>query len=169
MFLSLLAAMKAGKQPEGIAAQLYQEHKKKVESELYDILAVLTAYNVGDDVKVELPRIVDTAAELALEIGVQRAQVGLSVPMPGHIVTIGDEFHDHRDGAVPKFKGKEYRVDLLVTPGLFRVGNGRGDMWTSRTLVPAEVFRVDEAVDPGDQGPRYIAGLFAGLSPNEAR
>ena len=142
MFLSLSAAVKGDQQPPGIAAQLYKKLQGDVRDKLYGILAEMTEHKVPPAVEEELPRIVRVAAELALEIGVQRALVSVVKPMGGEEVVIGDEFHDCLHG--DSMKGQKFKVELLVSPGLLKIGDGRGNTSVRKSLVPAELFRGEE-------------------------
>ncbi len=81
------------------------------------------------------------AAELALDVGGSRAQLRLLARPPGHRVEIGPSFHDCQDGDMAR--GRAFTVDLLVSPGLCRVADGRrGDarVEIERVLVPAEIY-----------------------------
>ena len=143
MFTSLLAAIKGGILPLGRAAQQRQRNQDETLAKLYSILELVTEHNVQDEIKDMLPNITQAAADLALNIGAQRAQLSLVRPEPGISVIIGDEFLDCMNGDTGK--GKSYTLDLLVSPALVKIGNGKGDMTTRKVLVAAEVFTKDDS------------------------
>ena len=142
MFLSIFTAVSQTRSETSLAADLYDANRDAVEQQLLHILQkVVMDYTIGKEILVQVCKIAKLGAELALEIGVQRAQVGLLVAGKGTgfpTVSIGAEWHDCENGDAAK--GTTVIVDLLVSPGLIKLGNGRGDMDAKRVLVPADVY-----------------------------
>jgi len=142
MFMSLMTVVSDKRVHEAPShlATLYRNNREDAEAGLGNILMVLNPGTpLSDRIKEDLKKITLQAGELALEIGVQRATVGLAVAEYGEVVPIGAEFHDCLNADVAK--GNIVEVRLLVSPGLFKTGNGRGDMTARRVLVPAEIFQ----------------------------
>lgn len=86
-----------------------------------------------------LPEIVRIAGELALEFGCQRSEVSLVFPSHNEEVIIGDTFHDCQDGII-RARGIRQRVDIVVSPALCRVGDGRMDLVTRKVIVKGQIF-----------------------------
>ena len=82
---------------------------------------------------------VQTAFELALQFGVQLAQLKVCSPQLGELIKIGEHFHDCEDGDLKK--GVEYFVHLVASPGLQKIGDG-AYRWTSQ-----ECFRMLEPLN----------------------
>ena len=86
----------------------------------------------------EIRQMTNLACEIALQFGVHSAQLRLSAPNRGEQVQIGEEFHDCEDG--DSHKGSVYGVDLVIVPGLQKIGDGRSDMSSKWTIVPCEFY-----------------------------
>jgi hypothetical protein len=78
------------------------------------------------------------AREIAMQFGVNPANLQLLRPEQGEEVEIGTEFHDCYDGDT--HAGRRYIVDLVTLPGLQKIGDGRSDRTSVRTIVPCDVF-----------------------------
>ncbi|KAK7424029.1 hypothetical protein QQX98_000639 [Neonectria punicea] len=88
----------------------------------------------------EVAGFVEGLGTLALEMGSQRAHVYLETCSHGESVTVGDRFRDDAD------LGYEVlQVDLMTQPCLTRVGDGREDLQTARTIVKGDFV----ALKPG--------------------
>ena len=81
---------------------------------------------------------VQTAFELALQFGVQLAQLKVCSPQLGELIKIGEHFHDCEDGDLKK--GVEYFVHLVVSPGLQKIGDGKSVKAAKKSIVPCEVY-----------------------------
>jgi hypothetical protein len=93
---------------------------------------------VRSEVEDQIRQITNLAREIALQFGVQTAQLQLSVPNRGGDIQIGEEFHDCQDG--DSYKGEVCAVDLVIVPGLQKIGDGRFDMNSKRIIVPCEIY-----------------------------
>ncbi|EPE07985.1 interaptin [Ophiostoma piceae UAMH 11346] len=124
-------------------AMLYRQHCDSVVYKIRQLLDRITNNNTRPDALEAVPTIVNLAAELGLECGVQRAQIWLLIPKPNEIVTVGAEYADclgAGSGDGDGDGGRDVKVDLVVSPGIVRIGDGRRDMAVRKALVPCEVF-----------------------------
>jgi hypothetical protein len=96
---------------------------------------------ISKQIEDQIAQIASLASELGLQCGVQPAQLQLFTPSRGQEVQIGDEYHDYADG--DSQRGSIVTVDLVLSPGLNRIGDGRGDMNTKIRLVPCEICPVE--------------------------
>jgi hypothetical protein len=89
----------------------------------------------------EVKTIVRLAFEMAIQFGVNPACLSLLIPTAGEFVVIGTEYHDCEDGE--EHRGTRSKVDLVVAPGLVRVGDGKSEMSKRYPIVPCEIFSAD--------------------------
>ena len=124
----------------------YHQHCDHVVASIRQLLDRITGYATRPDALEAVPVIVNLAAELGIELGVQRAQVLLVMPRRNDVVQAGPEYQDCLGGAGGDGDrdqpggGRDMKVDLLVSPGIMRIGDGRGDMAVRKALVPCEVI-----------------------------
>ncbi|KAK3935292.1 hypothetical protein QBC46DRAFT_397856 [Diplogelasinospora grovesii] len=118
----------------------FVDNLAKVEQDILDMLNIVTNGQVGTEIKEKVSEIASLAGFLALEIGVHRACFGLSVPGRGESVQIGQEFVDCEDGDAAR--GEFETVDLVVCPHLFKIGDGRGDFTTLKSISPGEIYPI---------------------------
>jgi len=108
------------------------------------IMAILTEISrlsnntVRREVEDQIRQFVNIAREIALQFGIQTAQLRLLVPNRGEEIQIGEEFHDCEDGDC--YRGSACTVDLVIVPGLQKIGDGRSDMSSKGTIVPCEIY-----------------------------
>jgi hypothetical protein len=81
----------------------------------------------------KVQQIAREAQHLAMQFGLNAAQLRFHVPSPREEVRIGSEVHDCEDG--DSDRGAKLIVDLVTLPGLQIIGN----VYT-RTLVPCEIY-----------------------------
>lgn len=105
---------------------------------IFSEVSKLSNSSVRSEAEDEIRHMANLAREIALQFGVHSAQLRLSVPNHGEQVQIGEEFHDCEDGDC--HKGSIYGVDLVIVPGLQKIGDGRSDMSSKRTIVPCEFY-----------------------------
>jgi hypothetical protein len=86
----------------------------------------------------EVQQIALQARDLALQFGLHSARLQLYMPEHGVEVQIGEDVHDCEDGDCDR--GAKHYVDLVTLPGLQKIGDGRSDMHSKRTLVPCEIY-----------------------------
>ncbi|KAM7211659.1 hypothetical protein V8F06_012959 [Rhypophila decipiens] len=107
---------------------LYGTNIKKAAGGMEKVLADVTGRECATTVKSRREMILKAArlaAELGLQLGVQCARVELKRPARNQSVVIGDEFHHCMDGDLDR--GQRVRVDLVVSPGLTRLGSAKTD------------------------------------------
>jgi hypothetical protein len=90
------------------------------------------------EIQDEIHEMAKLGRDIALQFGIHPAQLRLLVPSHGEQIEIGESFHDCRDG--DSNTGSIYVVDLVTAPGLQKIGDGRSDLNSSRTLAPCEIF-----------------------------
>ncbi len=120
----------------------HKDHCESVVANIRALLNRITASETNPAVLDAVPEIVRLAAELGLECGVQRAQLWLLLPKRGEVVPEGAEYESCLGGSgnADTSQQRSVVVDLLVSPGLVRVGDGRGDMAVRKALLACEVF-----------------------------
>lgn len=101
-------------------------------------IAGLSNNSVGGEVEDKVRQVADLAVEIALQFGINSTQLQLIMPNRGEQVEIGEEFYDCEDGDCNK--GASYTVDLVVLPGLQKLGDGKSDANSKRTIVPCEFY-----------------------------
>lgn len=116
----------------------YAENRSKVQREILDVLNEATNNRVAREIEEKVDEITGLAGELALEMGVHRAYLGLEFPNRGDQVVIGRDFIDCEDG--DPAGGMLEEVDLVVCPRFFKIGDGRGDMTASKSIFRGEVY-----------------------------
>jgi len=119
--------------------QWHAETRDWAAKSLMNTLVEITESNVPEGIEADVCQFLSRAGELALCLGEQRARVQLLECRPGENVIIGPEF-EHSFGALGCERGEERAAQILVRPGLCKIGNGRGEMQTRRVLLPAEIF-----------------------------
>ncbi|KAK3939277.1 hypothetical protein QBC46DRAFT_263663 [Diplogelasinospora grovesii] len=142
-FQSIMTAVVPRGQKKALAATAdkvrpYADNRQNVEEDILDILREVCNGAVSDEFQEKVTEIVRLAGELALEFGSQRAELGLDMPERGDSLEIGLEFVDCEDG--DNARGKVEEVELVVAPKLFRVGDGRNDLKTRKTIFPGEIY-----------------------------
>ncbi|KAF2671474.1 hypothetical protein BT63DRAFT_477946 [Microthyrium microscopicum] len=100
----------------------------------------LSGGNLRETLREEVDHITALAFQIALQFGIHPARLQLIIPQPDQSVQIGDEYQDCEDGNTNK--GSIVTVDLVVLPGLEKVGDGRLDLNSKRAIVPCEVYPV---------------------------
>lgn len=147
-FQSIMAAVmpKAGSgsgrqtstSPAKAVGTTYETNCARVERDILTVLHEVANGVVHGELQDSVPEIVRLAGELALEFGAQRSQLGLMLPVRGENVQFGEQFVDCIDGEGGK--GSYVAVELVVCPCMFRVGDGRDDLLSGRTIFPGEIF-----------------------------
>jgi hypothetical protein len=121
--------------------KLLEQYNSNLQAAVNRITRVLSDVNsvILDDATVQdIKRAARMASELGLQFGVQPSRLQLSRPEWRQVVVIGKEFHDCINA--DKSPGSKVGVDLVVCPGLNRIGDGKGDMSTRLCLLPCEVY-----------------------------
>ncbi|KAK3683331.1 hypothetical protein B0T22DRAFT_483199 [Podospora appendiculata] len=128
----------AGTPSNTVIVQPYLDNRQKVHDQILLDLAEVCSSGVSSDIEEKVVDIVRLAGELALEFGSQRAGLGLHMPARGEGVKIGPEFVDCVDD--DEARGVVEEVDLVVSPKLFRVGDGRNDLKVWKIIFPGEIY-----------------------------
>lgn len=105
-------------------------------------VASLSNATVRSEIQDQIRQMVTLGRDIALQFGIQPAQMQLIIPKHGETIMIGEKFHDCEDG--DSFKGKTHSVDLVTAPGLQKIGNGRSDLSSQRHMVPCEIYPIEE-------------------------
>jgi hypothetical protein len=116
----------------------YSQNCARVERDILGVLDEVANGVVHGELQDSVPEIARLAGELALEFGAQRSQLGLMLPVRGDNIQIGEQFVDCIDG--DGGKGAYIAVELVVCPSMFRVGDGRSDLQSGRTIFPGEIY-----------------------------
>ena len=127
-----------GQDDSSSTVKAFSDNRRAVEEEIGAILKEVCANEVSEELTSSVTHIVEVASELALEFGSQRALLGLAGLRSGDEIEIGQGFIDCEDG--DSTRGALETVDLVVSPRLFRIGDGRNDLKTEKIIVPGEIY-----------------------------
>jgi hypothetical protein len=116
----------------------YAQNCTRVERDILGVLNEVANGVVHGELQDSVPEITRLAGELALEFGAQRSQLGLMLPIRGDNIQLGEQFVDCVDGEAAK--GSYVAVELVVCPSMFRIGDGRSDLQSGRTIFPGEIY-----------------------------
>ncbi|KAK4225798.1 hypothetical protein QBC38DRAFT_367931 [Podospora fimiseda] len=107
---------------------------------LNSVKAVLNDVCVGvsQDMEEKVIDLVRLAGELALEFGVQRAELGFESPPRDSSIQIGRGFVDCVDD--DKCKDQFKTVALAVSPKFYKTGDGRHDLTTTKLISQGTIF-----------------------------
>ncbi|KAK3370873.1 hypothetical protein B0T24DRAFT_680020 [Lasiosphaeria ovina] len=141
-FQSILMTVHPKGQKKGVsgaeAVRPYADNCNRVQSEILDLFVKVIGRGAAEELEIKVDTIVSLASELALEFGSQRAQLGLQMPNRGESIQMGPDFEDCEDGAGTH--GTIEEVDLAISPKLYRIGDGRNDLTTRKTIVAGEIY-----------------------------
>jgi hypothetical protein len=138
---ALLAGEGHGTSTESPLWTMSQKNVAETVERIIDCLSKAAALSnnfLRSELEEDIQTMVQTTFVLALQFGVQPAQLEVFSPQPGELVKIGEEFHDCEDGDLKK--GAQYFVDLVASPGLLKVGDGRSAKIARRSVVPCEIY-----------------------------
>ncbi|KAI9769805.1 MAG: hypothetical protein M1840_003799 [Geoglossum simile] len=141
-FQSIGAALVAnGGRDLAPVAKLSADNVNQTATRIISVLSEVSKLSdgrVSGDIEDEVREMANLCFSIALQFGIHTAQLRLSVPDRGEQITIGDEFRDCQDGE--RYKGTVYAVDLVVVPGLQKIGDGGSDMTTKHIVVPCGIY-----------------------------
>jgi hypothetical protein len=135
-FQSVMSAVKSG-QAEHLS-RMHNENIKQCTVQMTNVLHLASSGFDKSGVQDLLLGIAETAAEVAFQFGIQPATLQLSIPHSHQQVVIGDEYHDCIDA--DSFRGAGTDVELVVSPGVIRLGDGRANMNSRISLVPCQIY-----------------------------
>jgi hypothetical protein len=139
--VALTASAESNPAPDSLLAKLNAENVHQTIDRIMVVLSEVSSLSnssVRSEVVDQIIQMTDLAREIALQFGVHSAQLRLSIPNRGEEIQIGEEFHDCEDGDCNR--GSTCTVDLVVVPGLQKIGDGRFDMSSKRIIVPCEIY-----------------------------
>ena len=117
----------------------YDENLQQRRRQIVDLLQEASGGTISQGIIAKVSEAVNHAAELALDVGAQTAEVSLYRPRAGEAIVIGERFAHYQDGDSVG-SGRRIEVGLVTSPGLQRIGDGREDMGTVKVIVPALVY-----------------------------
>jgi hypothetical protein len=122
-------------EPEPGIVRFFNENCQDVERRILDLVQAATGRAAPVAVQQEVRKIPRLAGELAITLGAQRARIHLAGAQRGDVVRQDGTFDVQNGGS----RGGA-RAELLLSPGLVKIGDGRGDMETRRVLLSGEIF-----------------------------
>lgn len=141
-FESIMAAvLKEGSSSSSSLLSLYNANLRDAQNRISTLLWDVTGSPPSNEATETVKRLTTRASELGLQFGVQPSHLNLSQPGRQQQVEIGKEVHDCIDGDT--YRGKHVTVDVLVSPGLFRLGDGKGNMMAKVLLTPCDIWPMD--------------------------
>ncbi|KAH7012862.1 hypothetical protein EDB80DRAFT_834460 [Ilyonectria destructans] len=120
--------------------RLFRTNVEAVTGDLVSSLQQVAQIRLDPGIWEEVAGFVEGLGTLALEMGSQRAHVYLETCEYGEDIAVGDRFRDDAELGFERL-----RVDLMTQPCLRRVGDGREDLTTQRTIVKGDFV----ALKPG--------------------
>ncbi|KUJ12159.1 uncharacterized protein LY89DRAFT_688620 [Mollisia scopiformis] len=144
-FQYINVALTTPEQSHSPIAQLNTENFNDTVSRITRVLsevANLSHAEIRPEIQDQIRQMVALGRDIALQFGIQPAQMQLVVPKYGEKIKIGEKFHDCEDG--DSFKGKTQSVDIVTAPGLEKLGDGRSDLSAQRAMVPCEIYPIEE-------------------------
>ena len=105
---------------------------------IVDVLSQLAGQPLDGETIKSVQLVSRLAAEMGLQIGVQPSKVFFVCPERHRVVEIGKQYHHCMDGDADK--GRRVAVDLVVVPGLVRVGDGKRNLEVQVLLSPCEIY-----------------------------
>jgi hypothetical protein len=82
----------------------------------------------------EIAKLVELAAEIALQFGVHPSHLRLIIPQNGDTVTIGPKFHHCQDADTDK--GMSQTVDLVTLPGFGKIAGAGEHPYVACEIYP---------------------------------
>ncbi|KAH8665637.1 hypothetical protein BGZ61DRAFT_559608 [Ilyonectria robusta] len=120
--------------------RLFRANVESVTEDLVSSLQQVAQIRLDPGIWEEVAGFVEGLGTLALEMGSQRAHVYLETCEYGEDIIVGDRFRDDAELGYERLT-----VDLMTQPCLRRVGDGREDLTTQRTIVKGDFV----ALKPG--------------------
>ncbi|KAH6970603.1 hypothetical protein BKA56DRAFT_596645 [Ilyonectria sp. MPI-CAGE-AT-0026] len=120
--------------------RLFRTNVEAVTEALVSSLQQVAQIRLDPGIWEEVAGFVEGLGTLALEMGSQRAHVYLETCEYGEDIVVGDRFRDDAELGYERLT-----VDLMTQPCLRRVGDGREDLTTQRTIVKGDFV----ALKPG--------------------
>jgi hypothetical protein len=144
-FQCISGTLSASARPSGQLTILSDANNNTTVSRILAILQEVSSLSnamLRPDIKSDVSRIAKMAAAIAIQFGVHPARLELLEASRGENIKIGSDFHDCEDGDIEK--GASYQIDMIVAPGLRKVGNGRADLTVRRTVIPCEIYPLED-------------------------
>ncbi|MCJ1312953.1 hypothetical protein MMC25_006629 [Agyrium rufum] len=105
--------------------------------DLWTEIAQLSGQTTPAGIKTEIRSMVQLARDMAVQFGVHPAQLRLFSANPGDQVELGQDYRHYQNG--DRDAGSLVIVDLVLVPGLQRIGDGFRSMDTKWTIEPCEI------------------------------
>ncbi|KAH8656645.1 hypothetical protein BGZ60DRAFT_435013 [Tricladium varicosporioides] len=86
----------------------------------------------------EIQEISNLALKIALQFGINPAQLLLPIPEHGESIEIGAEFHETSNAASKK--GHSFVVDLVTLPGIQKISAKSSEKGSKRVIIPCEIY-----------------------------
>ncbi|KPM44201.1 hypothetical protein AK830_g2313 [Neonectria ditissima] len=138
--LAKTVANGAADQTDSKYTRLFHANIQAVTQDIVSSLQQVANTHLDPRIWDEVASFVQGLGTLALEMGSQRAHVYMETCEHGESVAVGDRFRDDADLGYDTLQ-----VDLMTQPCLTRVGDGREDLQTARTIVKGDFV----ALKPG--------------------
>jgi hypothetical protein len=127
--------------PATNAQELQRRCKEETMKYLLDFLTPLAKSPAASSQMTQIiSSIADLSLELALQFGVHPAELSLLKPEKGEWLEVGAEYNSCLGGN--SGRGERERVDLVVAPGICRIGDGRKDTGARTPIVPCDIIPV---------------------------
>jgi hypothetical protein len=124
---------------QGRPSPLRKAYDLNVTEAIQRIIAIMeqaTGSTLSEQKVNKVHKAVSLAAKMGLQFGVHMDKLEFTWPRQQAQVVIGREFIIEREGG--RDSGKAVLVDLVVEPGLSRLGDGRGNLERRIALLPCK-------------------------------
>ncbi|KAF9875534.1 hypothetical protein CkaCkLH20_06915 [Colletotrichum karsti] len=131
-FDGILQSVRSNASGDGFAS-MFQKNVSYVAIELANALQRLNNGSLVPQAEMQIQNLMREFGELALQMGSQRAQVFLEVCGHGDVISAGERFTEEAEA-----KGM-VEVDLMIQPGLVRIGDGREDLSSEAVIAKGSI------------------------------
>ncbi|KAK4178784.1 hypothetical protein QBC36DRAFT_181717 [Triangularia setosa] len=136
---ALLPKKDKGQSPlaEYLSSPFFQ-NRNHVRESILAKLRLICVGGISQAIEQTVEGMVYKASELALQFGMQRAELGLDFPQKNTLVMIGQGFVICYDNDAEH--GMEKPVFLGVSPTCYKRGDGRNDTTTTKVISPGHIY-----------------------------
>ncbi|KAK0737289.1 hypothetical protein B0T21DRAFT_438763 [Apiosordaria backusii] len=113
-------------------------NRNHVRESILTVLRQICVGGISQAIEQTVENMVNKASELALQFGMQRAELGLDMPEKNTLVTIGQGFVICYDNDAEH--GMERPVFIGVSPTCYKTGDGRNDTTTTKFISPGHIY-----------------------------
>ncbi|KAK4186241.1 hypothetical protein QBC35DRAFT_387725 [Podospora australis] len=141
-FQAIMSALKSANSKDHLGGGVitpYFNNRDQIHDNILSILDQVAPGSITEDIGDKVSKLIDRAGELALQFGMQRAELGLRGAIKGVQMAIGRDFIDCYDD---DGQGEVKEVVLTITPMCYKAGDGRNDLHTPKVMAQGMIYSV---------------------------